>query len=264
MGLFGIGRSGNETLPEKEKIIQLLSEITTILEDDGIQVEVDKEEKIFSQAEYDEMQQTLNKENEELKKEILQLKEEITSLQSREEPTPVVVEEQTTEIVVADELVVEQLKAINERVTELARKETVIQELHAELQKYKSGLKKDIITPILKSIIRCYDRVVEYRNIVLSTTAESAEPMLQHIEKSYSNLSLYITDMLYDYDIEIIEVSVGDNYEPKKHKVITTIDTDDESKHNTIAEIKKIGFEDVLLCRVLRHCEVIVYKSEEK
>lgn len=264
MGLFGIGRNNNEPLPEKEKIIQLLSEITTILESDDTPEDVNAEEKVYSQAEYDAMQQSLNTENEKLKTEIEQLKSELATTQSVEAASTTEIDQTEEQVAEEGKSVVVQLKAIDDRVSELVRKETVIQELHSELQKYKSGLKKDIIAPILKSIIRCYDRVTEYKRVALSATDESAEAILQQVGKEYDNLSLYISDMLYDYDIEVVDVSVGDSYEPKRHKAITTIETDDDSKHNTIAEVKKIGFEDVVLCRVLRHCEVVVYKLKEK
>lgn len=265
MGLFNIGRNSSDTLPEKEKLIQLISEIATILESGDAQSEVDAECNIITQDEYDSMQQTLSKENEELKSEIERLKSEIESLQNQnqDESSATEVDQPIEPVLTDDNGVITELTEIKERVTELARKETIVQDLHAELQKYKAGLKKDIITPMLKSIIRCYDRVIECRNTAISGTDESVDVILKQVAKEYTNLSLYISDMLYDYDIEIIEVAIGGIYEPKRHKAITTINTDDHSKHNTIAEVKKVGFEDVVLGRVLRHCEVVVYKLEK-
>ncbi len=267
MGLFNIGRNSNEDLPDKEKIIQLITEIAGILESDNVQNDSEIDGNSVSQEEYEAMQTSLGKENDELKVEIQRLKDEVASLQNDNEPA---IEEQEDQpeapilpVPAEVDLVATQLEAINDRISELARKDVIVQDLHSELQKYKVGLKKDIITPMLKSIIRCYDRIIECRNLALSGTDESTEAIFKQVGKEYTNLSLYISDMLYDYDVEIIEVSVGNTYEPKKHKAITTLSTDDESKHNTIAEIKKIGFEDVVLSRILRHCEVVVYKLEK-
>lgn len=262
MGFFNIARDSNNDLPEKEKIIQLITEITAILEKSEIQDSVDIDKKVFSQEEYDIMQQTLTKENEALKEEIKSLQDEVSSLQNQPEATIEEPIEQELPELLDDSTTISELKLINDRVTELVRKDTIVQELHSELQKYKAGLNKGIITPILKSLIRCYDRVIECRNSAVSMTDDSVDVILKQIDKEYMNLSLYISDMVYDYDIEVIDVKVGDTYEPKKHKAITTLDTDDANKHNTIAEIKKSGFTDIVLGRVLRHCEVVVYKLE--
>lgn len=158
---------------------------------------------------------------------------------------------------------IEEVRLTQEAVKESLRKDIIIKDMHDELQKYKSGLKKDIISPMIKSMIQWYDRLTdlnafyeEEHNITDLPDEKSPSKAL----KEYANLPCYILDMIYDYDIEPISVKVGDIYSPKKHRALTVIETIDETQDNTIAEIKRTGFEDVVLDRVLRHCNVIVYK----
>jgi molecular chaperone GrpE (heat shock protein) len=161
-----------------------------------------------------------------------------------------------------------EVKLTHSIIEDLSRRDTIIRDLHDELQEHKSGIKKAITLPILKCIIRWYDRLKDlntfYEEKIKATTeiddSSDASLLLNKVLKEYANLSYYILDLMYDYDLEPIVVNIGDVYTPKYHRALSIVETTEELQNNTIAEIKRIGFEDVVLNRVIRHCEVIVYK----
>lgn len=163
------------------------------------------------------------------------------------------------------EPLIKEMKQLREAVADMERKETIIKDLHEELQKYKSGLKKDITAPLLKTIIQIYDKFSSLNTFYMAEAEknQAQSELLTKVLKEYHNATNSIIDAIYDYDIEPISVNQGEAYNPKKHRAVETAEVDNPVADKTVAAIKKIGFEDVVLGRVMRHVEVVVGKLKE-
>ena len=142
-------------------------------------------------------------------------------------------------------------------------KDNINKELHEELQNYKNGFRKEITNPILKNIIHWYDKVIDLYDFYEKeeNCNLDKQALFSTLLQEYKNLSVGLLDLLYDYDIEPLNVKEGDEYSPKLHKVTTAVLTEDDAKVKKIAECKKVGFQDVIMGRLIRPAEVIIYKK---
>jgi molecular chaperone GrpE (heat shock protein) len=147
---------------------------------------------------------------------------------------------------------------------ESAYKDKLIKELHEELQVYKNGLRKELLSPLLKHIMHWQGKVVDLYAYYEKEKGNNADVnvLFPNLLLEYRNLSLGLLDLLYDYDVEPLEPKAGDAYDPKLHKALHTLPVDEESRNRTIASCEKIGFVDVVTNRLLKPAEVTVYKYQ--
>ena len=181
------------------------------------------------------------------------LTEEVTS-QASEEP---VENPEITAIAANVAEILVQIKVSN-------RKDEINKELHEELQSYKSGLRRDILSSVLKNIIRWHDTVSEQYNYYYKKQKEENADfsiLFPVLLKEYKNLADGLENLLYDYDIEIEIPNIGDEFNPRTQKRVRTIPTDDAEKEHKIAECINVGFRDTATDRLLKQAEVIVYQK---
>jgi molecular chaperone GrpE (heat shock protein) len=156
-----------------------------------------------------------------------------------------------------------QLDTIENLLKEFAHKEQINKELHEELQKYRAGLRREILMPLLKNIMKWQSKIVDmqtyYGEKAKETESDNAD-LFSKLLNEYKNLSFGLLDLLYDYDIEPFEPKEGEEYQPKIHKSIHNFLVDDASKDHTIASCQGAGFIDVTSGRMLKQAEVTVYK----
>jgi len=153
------------------------------------------------------------------------------------------------------------LKNIENSVQSFTYKDKINKELHEELQSYKAGLREEFVKPILKSIIREYDRAVQlYEFYSRKAETEPQSELFTKLLKEFNILSSGLLDILDDYNLVPFEVHEGDEFLPREHKIFNVIKTDDISKDGKIAKCVKCGFLDTENKRLLRHAEVNLYK----
>lgn len=153
-----------------------------------------------------------------------------------------------------------QINEISKAVGDFTYKDEINGRLHDELQKYKGGLRKEFTSPLLKGIIREYDRKIRMIHFYNSKQEfqdnESARNLLKQFELTADGL----LELLNDNDIEAFNVESGDVFSPKEHRLIEVIEADDSAMDNIIESVISCGFMDNSTGRVFRNPEVRVYK----
>lgn len=153
-----------------------------------------------------------------------------------------------------------QINEISKAVGDFTYKDEINGRLHDELQKYKGGLRKEFTSPLLKGIIREYDRntrMIQFYNSKQEfQDNESARNLLKQFELTADGL----LELLNDNDIEAFNVESGDVFSPKEHRLIEVIEADDSAMDNIIESVISCGFMDNSTGRVFRNPEVRVYK----
>jgi molecular chaperone GrpE len=149
------------------------------------------------------------------------------------------------------------------KIDDNVQKDKLIDRLHGELQSYKVGLRREILMPLLKEIIRCHDSITDqykwYENELEKPETDFTK-LFPQLLKEYKKLSQWLNDLLYPYDIEIVVPKVDEEFNPMLHKRYKNIPTDDAKKDKKIESCFSAGFHDVEKNRSLKLPEVNVYK----
>lgn len=153
----------------------------------------------------------------------------------------------------------DKLVVLSEKIDTAAYQEKIIRDMHQELMQLKKGLvedlKKDYLTDILNICERMGDTDRHIRPDAPDYDAAKAKQLV-------TNTYLYIRDHLTDqYSVEYFEPAVGDAYEPKAHRAIRVIETNEDDKAGTVAECLIGGFRNSETGRVLRQARIAVYKK---
>ena len=182
-----------------------------------------------------------------------------------EHAPPVPTEEDKTPLISAEVAEIPEIaanvKKILEQVQDFTYKEKINKQLHEELQKYKTGLRKEMISPLLKFIIREYDRAAQqYDYYRRKSDNEPQSELFVKLLKEFNIISLSLLDLLNDYGITPFEVEEGADYSSTEHKIVKVVETDTESLDRKIADYLLCGFRDVETGRLLRQAEINIYK----
>jgi len=157
--------------------------------------------------------------------------------------------------------IAENVNQIMEQIQVFSHFEQRNRELHTELQKHQSGLKKELLTPILKKVIREYDRVTQqFEYYGKKVDYESQNEFFTELLNEFKIVALCLLDLLEDYDVTSFDAKAGDDYSQTEHKIINIIDTEDETLNKKIANCLSCGFRDIETGRLLRQAEVNIYK----
>ena len=157
------------------------------------------------------------------------------------------------------------VKKILAQVADFTYKEKINKQLHEELQKHKSGLRKEMITPILKFIIREYDRTAQQYKFYRKKNEDNPQgELFVKLLKEFNIISLSLLDLLNDYGITNFEVQAGADYSIGEHKISKVIETDIETLDKKVAECVLCGFRDIDTGRLLRQAEINIYKFSNK
>jgi len=153
------------------------------------------------------------------------------------------------------------LKSIENSIHDFTYKDKINKELHEELQSYKAGLREEFIKPILKSIIREYDRSnQQFEFYSQKAGTETQSELCAKLLKEFNVVSLGLLDILEDYNVAPFKVNENDEFSSREHKILKVIETDDVSKDGKIEKCVKCGFRDTENGRLLRQAEVCIYK----
>jgi len=132
-----------------------------------------------------------------------------------------------------------------------AHRESVIDRLHEENQRLRSGMERIILEPVITDLIRLHDQLSrEVRR--LDAAGEDALLLRSFADE--------IEQILDRSGIELFSASPGDPFERGRHRPLTVVACDDDARHNTVAEVVAAGFSERETGRVRRPVQVRVFQ----
>ncbi|URZ05085.1 nucleotide exchange factor GrpE [Clostridium felsineum] len=137
-------------------------------------------------------------------------------------------------------------------------KDDIIDSLHEELQDYKNDIIGKMIKPLLTDIIYTIDN--NNKTCEALKEKDAAEFTKEKVLKVVSGLSEDLEDMLYRQGVEDFTFDFSE-FDPKRQKIVKTVETEDKDKDRTVARSIKKGY--LWEGKVIRHelVEVYVYNS---
>ncbi|MCR3761427.1 nucleotide exchange factor GrpE [Clostridium felsineum] len=137
-------------------------------------------------------------------------------------------------------------------------KDDIIDSLHEQLQDYKNDIIGKMIKPLLTDIIYTIDN--NNKTCEALKEKDAAEFTKEKVLKVVSGLSEDLEDMLYRQGVEDFTFDFPE-FDPKRQKIVKTVETEDKDKDRTVARSIKKGY--LLEGKVIRHelVEVYVYNS---
>lgn len=126
-----------------------------------------------------------------------------------------------------------------QKIAHTTHEEKVVDQMHAELQKYKDDMYAQLVRPILLDIIAIRD------SIIRMSAAFAAKPDgKQNVPlKTFCDYSYDVQDILEKNNITIYDSKEGDDFSPIKQRAIKKITTPVEELHGKIAESMSSGYE---------------------
>lgn len=137
-----------------------------------------------------------------------------------------------------------------------AHRESVIDQLHEENQRLRGGLGRIILDPVVTDLIRLYDQLAgEVRR--LEADGQDARLLWSFAED--------VAQILGRCGVEIFSAEPGDPFERGRHRALAVLACDDESRHNTVAEVVAVGFFERDTGRIRRpvHARVHQYSPSQ-
>ena len=115
------------------------------------------------------------------------------------------------------------------------QKEKTITKLHDELQIYKRDLYKKLLLPMINDVIQFTNRAEKDFEFLSDAPAEKL------FERMYDFLD-DLRDVLYRQGVEAYKLE-NDDFDPKKQKILKTIETDNKDLDKKVANHKTFGYE---------------------
>jgi molecular chaperone GrpE (heat shock protein) len=156
------------------------------------------------------------------------------------------------------------VKAILAQINDFGHKDKIIKEMHEELQVYRNGLKKEFISPMLKHVMREYDRAAgQYAHYLNAAAQEPQSELFATLLNEFKYIADALLELLDNYGIVQVAVEPGSDYRQGEQKPVKTVDTGDETAHGKVARRILCGFRDIETERMLRQAEVEIYKFKQ-
>ncbi len=156
---------------------------------------------------------------------------------------------------------IEQLrKQFDAKIMHTSHEEKIVDQMHAELQKYKEDMYAQLVRPILLDIIEMRDSIMRVSKAYAEKpTEEQIIPL-----KTFSDYAYDVQDILEKNNINIYKSEDGDSFTPLKQRVIKKINTPVEELHGKVAESLSDGYEYLGKTISPEKIAVYVYDSSEK
>ncbi len=170
----------------------------------------------------------------------------------------------------------ESLEAVTKAVEELSKKmddmnalfvqkiqhttheEKIVDQMHAELQKYKDDMYSQLVRPILLDIIDVRDSILRMsKSYAAKPEGEQSVPL-----KVFSDYAYDVQDILEKNNISIYEGSEGDDFVPIKQRPVKKIETAVSELHGKIAESLSPGYD--YMGKTISPEKVAVYLYKEQ
>ena len=136
-----------------------------------------------------------------------------------------------------------------------AHRESLIDRLHEENQRLRSGIGRVVLEPVVADLIRLYDQLSrEARRL-------GADGQADRLLWSFAEDVAQILDRC---GYEVFSAEPGDPFLRERHRPLAVVPCDDESGHNTVAEVVAAGFVERDTGRVRRplHARFHQYSPE--
>ncbi len=181
----------------------------------------------------------------------------------KEEPQEHNTEENIQKFDVIEKLIQleEKMDAMNglfiQKIQRTAYEEKIVDQMHAELQKYKEDMYSQLVRPILLDIIEVRDSIIRMSKAFAAKPAEEQNVPL----KTFSDYSFDIQDILEKNNITIYNCKEGDTFIPIKQRAIKKIKTPVEELHGKVAESLSSGYD--YMGKTISPEKVVVYFYEK-
>lgn len=134
---------------------------------------------------------------------------------------------------------IEDLKELfNKRIMHADYEDKIIDQMHAELLKYREDLYAQLIRPVLLDIIEVRDSIMR----IAETYRKKPEGEQDIPNKMFGDYAYDLQDILEKNNVEIYREDNGDEFVPVRHRAIKKEITNDESLHGKIAESLSCGY----------------------
>lgn len=146
-----------------------------------------------------------------------------------------------------------------QKIQHTTHEEKIVDQMHAELQKYKDDMYAQLVRPILLDIIEIRESI---RRVSASFASKPEEERAVPL-KTFSDYTFDIQDVLEKNNINIYDSKEGDDFSALKQRAIKKITTPVEELHGKIAESLSSGYE--YMGKTISPEKVVVYvyqKSE--
>jgi molecular chaperone GrpE len=133
------------------------------------------------------------------------------------------------------------LGAFQEKLAFDATKEKQIDRMHDELQRYRSDLVAKATRPVLNSLVRLHDDMGKVLDALAAERPEklSAEQLLKLLHGFRDDVELALNNSGVTSFRGVCDV-----FDPKRQRVMRTIETEDQAQVGRLAERVRVGFED--------------------
>lgn len=140
-----------------------------------------------------------------------------------------------------------------QKIAHTTHEEKIVDQMHAELQKYKQDMYAQLVRPILLDIIEMRDSILR-----MSASFASRPEDEQNIPlKTFRDYAYDVQDILEKNNITIYDSKEGDDFNPIKQKAIKKVTTPVEELHGKIAESLSSGYD--YLGKPISPEKVVVY-----
>lgn len=140
-----------------------------------------------------------------------------------------------------------------QKIAHTTHEEQIVDQMHAELQKYKQDMYAQLVRPILLDIIEIRDSILRMSaNYEAKPEGEKSIPL-----KTFSDYAYDVQDILEKNNVTIYDSKEGDVFSPIKQKAIKKVTTPVEELHGKIAESLSSGYE--YLGKPISPEKVVVY-----
>jgi len=132
-----------------------------------------------------------------------------------------------------------------------AHRELVIDRLHEENARLLGGLSKAILEPVVADLIRLHDDVG--REVRRLKEIGQDERLLRSFAED-------LEQILDRCGFDVFMAEPGDPFDRQRHRPLAVVDCQDESRHNTVAEVTSAGFAERETGRVRRPVQARFYR----
>jgi molecular chaperone GrpE (heat shock protein) len=132
-----------------------------------------------------------------------------------------------------------------------AHRELVIDRLHEENQQLRGGIARLILEPVVADLIRLDDQLTrEVRRL----ESDGQDPRLLW------SFAEDVRQILDRCGIDVFSAEPGDPFDRDRHRPLAVVPCQDESRHNTVAEVVAAGFAERETGRVRRPVQARFYQ----
>lgn len=144
-----------------------------------------------------------------------------------------------------------------QKIQHTTHEEKIVDQMHAELQKYKDDMYAQLVRPILLDIIEIRDSILRMSKTYAAKSEEEQNVPL----KVFSDYAYDVQDILEKNSISIYAGKEGDPFTPIKQRIIKKVSTSVEELHGKIAESLSSGYD--YLGKTISPEKVVVYVYEK-